>query len=101
MPPIEDPSVADLARTYISQGRQMVTRVPPLPKLEMRQVTVNSVSTGATTCSINLANGEVPDATYAPHYTPSAGDTAWAMVCGKTVLVFAKNVTPGPPLTLP
>ena len=97
MPPIEDPSVAGLARTYISQGRQMVTRVPPQPKLEMRQVTVNAVTAAANTCNITIANGEVPDATFAPHYTPEVGDTAWAMVCGQTVLVFAKNVTPAPP----
>lgn len=101
MPPIEDPSVADLARTYISQGRQMVTRVPQQPKVTMRQVTVNSVTPGANTCSINLANGEVPDATFAPHYVPEAGDTAWAFVSGQTVLVMAKHDSPGPPITLP
>lgn len=100
MPPIEDPSVADLARTYISQGRQMVTRVPQQPKVTMRQVTVNSVSVLSNTCSINLANGQVPDATFAPHYTPAAGDTAWALVSGNTVLVMAKHQTPGPPITL-
>jgi len=99
MPPIDDPSVADLARTYISQGRQMVTRVPQQPKLEMRQVKVNSVTPTAATCNITIANGTVPDATFAPHYTPQVGDTAWAMVCGQTVLVFAKNNTPGPPVT--
>jgi hypothetical protein len=96
MPPIEDPSVADLARTYISQGRQMVTRVPQQPKLTMRQVTVNSVSPSSNTCSINIGNGVVPDATYSPHYSPAAGDTAWALVSGQTVLVFSKHNTPGP-----
>lgn len=101
MPPIEDPSVADLARTYISQGRQMVTRVPQQPKVEMRQITINSVTPTQNTCSINIANGVVPDATYAPHYVPAAGDTAWAFVSGNTVLVMAKHNNPGPPVVLP
>ncbi len=95
MPPIEDPSVSDLARTYISQGRQMVTRVPPMPKVTMRQVTINSVAHAENTCSINIANGVVPDATFAPHYVPQAGDTAWAFVSGNTVLVMAKHNAPG------
>lgn len=99
MPPIEDPSVAELARTYISQGREMVTRVPPQPKVEMRQVTVNSVAVEASTCSINLPNGVVPDATFAPHYVPEAGDTAWAFVSGQAVIVVMKHNAPNPVIT--
>ena len=58
-------------------------------RLLLRQVTVNSVQSGTSTITIDY-NGTIEGVHYLDSYSPTQGDTVWALFDEPDILVLGK-----------